>query len=211
MEPTTNSGTPRPRDTGLTESCAHGVVEPIPTKPAGVIVVVAVPPKYEVPKTESRVVLAPPFSVAKLATERVLDRVEAPVIVAVPVAVKLARDRLPEKRESPWTESLDAGEVVPIPTLPELVTVKSVVEALFTTSRALVARVVSRPQTVRPAYGVEVPIPTFVDLAFATKSGVALLRKTDIVDAPLFATTKSAFPSPLKSPAAMPRGVVPVV
>ena len=32
-EPTTNSGTPEPRALGLTESCPHGVVVPIPTLP----------------------------------------------------------------------------------------------------------------------------------------------------------------------------------
>ena len=33
VDPTTNSGTPLPRALGLTESCSHGVVVPIPTLP----------------------------------------------------------------------------------------------------------------------------------------------------------------------------------
>ncbi len=38
--------------------------------------------------------------------------------VAVLVAVREARERLPEKRAFPWTERFCDGEVVPIPTRP---------------------------------------------------------------------------------------------
>lgn len=55
-----------------------------------------------------------------------VPRVEAAkyeeVVVAaaeiVPVAVRLASERLPEKRAFPWTERGWEGVVVPIPTLP---------------------------------------------------------------------------------------------
>ena len=50
-----------------------------------------------------------------------MEKVEEAVVlwtVMVPVAVMLATEvRLPENRALPWTESLDTGEVVPIPTL----------------------------------------------------------------------------------------------
>ena len=44
--------------------------------------------------------------------------VVSPVTLRVPVAIKFASDTLPEKRPLPWTERSDAGEVVPMPTLP---------------------------------------------------------------------------------------------
>ena len=46
------------------------------------------------------------------------------VKVMVPVAVRLARVRLPEKRAEPWTDKRDEGEVVPMPNLPVLVSIK---------------------------------------------------------------------------------------
>ena len=44
--------------------------------------------------------------------------VPSPERVTVPVAVKLANERLPENRALPWTERVVAGEVVAIPTEP---------------------------------------------------------------------------------------------
>ncbi len=42
-------------------------------------------------------------------------------MVAVPVAVREASERLPEKRAEPWTESLAIGEVEPTPTEPSTI------------------------------------------------------------------------------------------
>jgi len=54
----------------------------------------------------------PPYEIPRaLVRFRVLIR-------AVPVAVRPATARLPEKRPLPWMESVDAGEVVPMPRLP---------------------------------------------------------------------------------------------
>ena len=57
-------------------------------------------------------------------TKRALTIVLVPLLERdeiVPVAVRLARVRLPENMESPWTENLKAGEVVPMPTEPPVV------------------------------------------------------------------------------------------
>ena len=83
--------------------------EKVEVAPSPTIVVVDVLPKKPLFSTDNAVVEAPPFN----------D--ESPVTVRVPVAVSDARDRLPEKRESPWTESLDEGVVVPMPTEPPVV------------------------------------------------------------------------------------------
>lgn len=56
--------------------------------------------------------------VVKPEAERVEERVVAPVTLRVPVAVRLAKFRSPEKRALPWTAKALAGVVVPIPTLP---------------------------------------------------------------------------------------------
>ena len=68
----------------------------------------------------------------------------------VPVAVRLAKVRLPEMIESPWTEKREEGVVVPMPTLPLSWTVKMVEEALFTISKLVLAPV-PPPQIVRRA------------------------------------------------------------
>ena len=55
------------------------------------------------------------------APERERDGTEREVpIETVPVAVRLARERLPEMRPLPWTERIWVGEVVPRPRLPEV-------------------------------------------------------------------------------------------
>ena len=41
-----------------------------------------------------------------------------PVTVIVPVAMRLAADRVPENKPLPWTDSKELGVVVPIPNLP---------------------------------------------------------------------------------------------
>ena len=40
--------------------------------------------------------------------------------VTVPVAVRFASERLPEKSALPWRERREEGVVVPMPTLPEV-------------------------------------------------------------------------------------------
>ena len=49
----------------------------------------------------------------------IAPEVRAPPIEAVPVAMRLASVRFPEKRPLPCTESTCVGEVVPRPKLPE--------------------------------------------------------------------------------------------
>jgi len=61
-------------------------------------------------------VSAPPVRV-KSGVEPVV--LAAELIEIVPVAMSPAMERSPEIRASPWTESGEAGVVVPIPTLPE--------------------------------------------------------------------------------------------
>jgi len=54
-----------------------------------------------------------------VAPERVRAGTEREVpIETVPVAVRLARERVPEMRPFPWTERIWVGEVVPMPRLP---------------------------------------------------------------------------------------------
>ena len=91
---------PEKRPLPWTERSEAGVVVPMPTLPS----VVA---KYAEPVEPICVVEAYPSVVS-------------PVTLRVPVAIKLARETLPEKRPLPWTESLVAGVVVPMPTLPSL-------------------------------------------------------------------------------------------
>ena len=45
-------------------------------------------------------------------------------MVTVPVAVRFASERLPEKSALPWRERSEDGVVVPMPTLPEALIVK---------------------------------------------------------------------------------------
>ena len=64
-------------------------------------------------KMPPRVVLAvPPY-----ATPSALVRLSV-LMEAVPVAVRFASERLPEKRPLPWTERVEPGVVVPMPTFP---------------------------------------------------------------------------------------------
>ena len=91
------------------------------------LVVVDRPPTQLLPEIEMLVVEAPPLKVAgpvmvvapvrvvAPVTPRVDDKVEAPVTASVPVAVRLARVKFPEKRALPWTERVWDGVVVPMP------------------------------------------------------------------------------------------------
>ena len=64
-------------------------------------------------------------------TPKLPATVALPPIIAVPVAVRLAAERLPEKSPLPLTERICDGEVVPIPKRPaELITDVRTLEVL---------------------------------------------------------------------------------
>jgi hypothetical protein len=62
--------------------------------------------------------MKPPVNVESPVTPRVDERVAAPAMLAVPVAVRFARERLPEIRPLPWTERNCVGVDVPNPRKP---------------------------------------------------------------------------------------------
>ena len=81
------------------------------------------------PTWRQRVPVPPAEETIRLVVEAVTDvsmvveaygkeEVPMPVTVSVPVAVRLARETFPENRPLPWTERVEAGEVVPMPTFP---------------------------------------------------------------------------------------------
>jgi len=126
-----------------TESLEYGVEVPMPMEPFVVKVpfevVVALPPTQRLFETERLVVEA-------------LVNVETPETESVPVAVRLAAERLPEKRPLPCTESACEGVVEPIPTLPPLVAkyaepeeVMAVVEAYGKVLAAVAVEVMAPP------------------------------------------------------------------
>ena len=112
---------------------AAGEVVPMPMEPLVVkfplLVVVALPPIVRMVEMYWFVLVA--LVVVAFQSERFVMVLEAwftrmppvnvarPVTESVPVAVRLAALKLPEKRPLPWTESACEGEVVPMPMFPE--------------------------------------------------------------------------------------------
>jgi hypothetical protein len=85
------------------------------------------------------------------------EKVARPLIAAVPVAVRLAAERFPEKRPLPWTESAWEGVLVPIPTFPLL----SIFSLWFPAPSArmmLLAVVEARPVTFAPSMVLFAPV-----------------------------------------------------
>jgi len=102
----------------------NGNPKELPPEPQAEALAETVP---SVPTWRQRVPVPPKPETIRLVVEAVVavimvvdayGKVEAPmpVTVSVPVAVRLASERLPENKLLPWTESVDAGVVVPMPT-----------------------------------------------------------------------------------------------
>ena len=90
----------------VTEKVEERAVAPVTVRDPCVemlpaLVVVALPLTSSVLETDRAVVEAPPENVERPVTPRVEDSVDAPVTANVPVAVRLAKVRLPEMIESP--------------------------------------------------------------------------------------------------------------
>ena len=115
--------------------------------------------KAEVPFVVKTVEEAPVAErpVPPLAIVRSLVRFRV-FIEAVPVAVRPAIARLPENRPLPWIESVEAGDVVPIPRLVEL-TVRVGI-ALYPTMKLFAVLFVNpEPKAVERAFVAETLLP----------------------------------------------------